>query len=351
MAQAPVVPPEELAPGLHGVFSATITPSDSDTVRAARLALRRPALYSPLLALHRSPVDGNATTAQRSVSLAGVQWPEGPSLLDTVHPAEGALTVLPELSGLPSGLSPDQIKARAERRGGAFEQALSDAARAGKGYLVGSYPERDGERFYHTVVLAGPDGAILGRYRATHPDADPASWAAPGDQIAVIPTPLGRIGLASAVELAVPELGALYAAMRADILAAPAGSPAALKVEVDAKLYGVPDPPTGRADFFPYAAAEQDQFWIVSGGRRDGDHTAAAIYGPEPVVLTPTLTAAAGADAVRYETVIPAPGTWINQSQLIAGQQAQWFIPLVLPEQNACLSRWRAMSAEPLPCI
>jgi predicted amidohydrolase len=351
LAQAPVVPPEELAPGLHGVFSATITPSDSNTVRAARLALRRPALYLPLLALHRSPVDGNATGAQRSVSLAGVQWPEGPSLLDTVHPAEGALTVLPELSGLPSGLSPDQIKARAERKGGAFEQALSDAARVGKGYLVGSYPERDGERFYHTVVLAGPDGAILGRYRATHPDATRTSWAAPGDQIAVIPTPLGRIGLASAVELAVPELGALYAAMRADILAAPAGPPEALKVEVDADLFAVPDPPTGRADLFPYAAAQQNQFWIVSGGRRDRDHTAAAIYGPEPVVLTPTLTAAAGADAVRYETVVPAPGTWINQSQLIAGQQAQWFIPLVLLEQNACLRRWRAMSAAPLPCL
>jgi predicted amidohydrolase len=27
LTQAPVVPPEELAPGLHGVFSATITPS------------------------------------------------------------------------------------------------------------------------------------------------------------------------------------------------------------------------------------------------------------------------------------------------------------------------------------
>jgi predicted amidohydrolase len=313
--------------------------------------LRRPALYLPLLALHRGPVDGNATGTQRGASLAGVQWPEGPSLLNTVHPAEGALTVLPELSGLPSGLSADEIKARAERRGGAFEEALADAARAGKGYLVGSYPERDGERVYHTVVLAGPDGAILGRYRATHPDADHASWAAPGDQIAVIPTSLGRIGLASADELAVPELGALYGAMRADILAAPAGAPEALKVEVDASLFAVPDPPTGRADFFPCAAAHQNQLWIVSGGRRDGDHTAAAIYGPEPVVLTPTITAAAGADAVRYETAGPTPGTWINQSQLIAGQQAEWFVPLVLPEQNACLKRWRATGDAPLPCL
>ena len=36
---------------------------------------------------------------------------------------------------------------------------------------------------------------------------------------------------------------------------------------------------------------------------------------------------------------------------MIAGQQAQWFVPLVLPEQNACLERWRATGAAPLPCL
>jgi predicted amidohydrolase len=351
LAQAPVVPPEELAPGLHGIFTATIAPSDADRLRAERMALRRPALYTPLLALHRSPVDGNASTTRLVVSLVAVQWPEGPSRMDSVRAVEGALTVLPELSALPTGLGPDEIKARAEPRGGAFEKALSDAALAAKGYLVGSFPEGDGDRVYHTVVLAGPDGAILGRYRATHPDAAHARWATPGDAIVVIPTPLGRIGLASADELAVPELGGLYGAMRADILAAPAGAPEALKVEVDAALFSVPDPPTGRADFFPFAAAKQNQLWLVSGGRREGRYTAAAIYGPEPVVSTPTLTAAEGEDSVRYETPIPAPGTWINQSQLIAGQQAQWFVPLVLPDDNACLRRWRAADTGVMPCL
>lgn len=48
-------------------------------------------------------------------------------------------------------------------------------------------------------------------------------WASAGDGPAVIDTPLGRIGLAVAEELRVPELGALYGALRTDILAAPAG--------------------------------------------------------------------------------------------------------------------------------
>lgn len=350
LAQAPVVPPEVLPPGLRELVSATIVPAESAGPRAAALARRRPALYMPLLALHRSPVDGNATREPRRVALAAAQWPEGPALLDTAQPAAGELMVLPQLSALPSGLAMAGIAARAETRGGPFETALARAAQAGGGFLVGSYPERDGLRLYHTVALAGPDGAILGRYRVTHPSAAEAAWATPGDRPVVVTTALGRIGLATAGELAVPELGGLYGALRADILAAPAGLPEPLKVEVDAQLFAVGDPPTGRADFFPYAAAKQNQLWLVSGGRRAGNETAAAIYGPEPVVETPTLTAGPTDGVVRHRPVVPAPGTWIDQRQLIANQQALYFVPLVLDEPSSCLARWRAEGSAPFPC-
>lgn len=56
----------------------------------------------------------------------------------------------------------------------------------------------------------------------------------------------------------------------------------------------------------------------MSGGRNAGEMIAAAIYGPERIVETPTLTAQAGEDAVRYRKRVPAPGTWINQQLLIA---------------------------------
>jgi hypothetical protein len=90
--------------------------------------------------------------------------------------------------------------------------------------------------------------------------------------------------------------------------------------------------------------------WLLSGGRRVGSGTAAAIYGPEPIVETPTLTAGLDDKVLRYKTLVPAPGTWINQQQLIANQQALYFVPLVLDEAARCMVRWRSSGTEPFPC-
>lgn len=351
LAQAPVVPPELLPPGLNGFITQTILPAAADPLREQQLARRRPALYNPLLALRRSPVDATATrTSLPAVPLAAAQWPQGPARLGSAQPQAGELLVLPELSALPSGLTANQIVARAERRGGPFETTLGARARAGAGYLVGSYPEREGARVFHTVVLAGPAGTVLGRYRATHLSEAERSWASAGDAAQVVSTPLGRIGLASAGDLAVPEMVGVLQTLRSDVVAVPAGGPGSIKVEIDPRLYVVPDPPTGRADLHPYLAAKLGQFWLVSGGRQIGASTAAGIYGPEPVVSTPTLTAAPGAEIVRYRTALPAPGTWINQQQLIDGQRNDLYRPLVLESGNSCFQRWKRMGHGLLGC-
>ena len=350
LVQAPVVPPEVLPPGLNGFFATTIIPAEADAVREQRLAARRPSLYNPLLALRRAPVDNTATAPPRPVRLAAAQWTGNASRLSSSQPQLQELLVLPELSSLPSGLNVAEISRRAERRGGAFEQLLARRAKAGRGYLVGSYPEQDGSKVFHTVALAGPAGTVLGRYRATHLSAAEQTWASPGDAPMVLSTPLGRIGLATAADLAVTEVTGLYQSLRTDVLAVPSGDPAALKVEIDPRLYAVSDPPTGRADLHPYLAAKLGQFWLVSGGRRVGGSTAAGIYGPEPVVQTPTLTAAPGSDAVRHRTVVPAPGTWINQQQLIDGQRNDLFKPLVLDPANVCFQSWKRAGHGPVGC-
>lgn len=350
LVQAPVVPPAVLPPGLNGLIATTIIPAEADAVRERRLASRRPALYNPLLALRRAPVDTTATATPRPVQLAAAQWTGDPSRLTRSQPQAQELLVLPELTGLPRGLQAAEIARRAERRGGSFEQLLAQRAKAGNGYLVGSYPEREGSRVFHTVALAGPAGTILARYRATHLSAAEKAWARAGDAPTLVSTPLGRIGLATAADLAVTEVTGFYQSLRTDVLAVPSGDPSALKVEIDRRLYAVSDPPTGRADLHPYLAAKLGQFWVVSGGRRVGDATAAGIYGPEPVVHTPTLTAVAGADAVRHRTVVPAPGTWINQQQLIDGQRNDLFKPLVLDPGNPCFQAWRKAGHGTVAC-
>ncbi|ELX8380020.1 nitrilase-related carbon-nitrogen hydrolase [Providencia vermicola] len=329
VAQSPVLSPLELEPGLNGIYSATIDLDEADKQRNALLAKRRPELYFPTLAFHRSPTDANATATKTQATLIAAQWEKSVSDLSSVKVEENALLVLPELSALPYTNDPNVLLTHAEKQGGAFEQALGQIASEGKGYVVGSYPEIDVDKLYHTVVLAGPAGDILARYRVTHLNERDKGWASAGHSVSVTTTPIGRIALAAAHELEVPELGGLYSTLRADIIAAPAGLPSDLRVEIDSHLYSVDNPPTGRADFIPYAIATLNQLWVVCGGRSERDFTSAAIYGPEPVVLTPTLTAERGAADVRLQAQVPAPYTWINQERLISGQQAIWFPPLV----------------------
>lgn len=81
------------------------------------------------------------------------------------------------------------------------------------------------------------------------------------------------------------------------------GPPSSLKVEIDRQLSAVADPPTGWADLHPCLAAKLGQFWLVAVGRPTSDSTAAGIFGPEPMVHTPTLTGTPGADAVRFTPV------------------------------------------------
>ena len=113
------------------------------------------------------------------------------------------------------------IAAAAEASGGNSEKRLCDLAKDGGAYVVGSYPERDGANVYHTIALAGPEGKILGRYRASHLPPSQMRWAKEGSEWVVVPTPIGRIGLALGEELAVPEVFGMLSAMRADVIDVP----------------------------------------------------------------------------------------------------------------------------------
>lgn len=68
------------------------------------------------------------------------------------------------------------------------------------------------------------------------------------------------------------------------------------------------------------------------------------------MVHTPTLTGTPAADAVRFTTIVPAPGTLINQQQLIDGQRNVLFRTFVLESGISCFHAWSATGSGWVSC-
>ena len=178
----------------------------------------------------------------------------------------------------------------------------------------------------------------MARYRGTHLGTDRA-WAKAGDAFVVAPTAIGRIALALGDELAgAGSVRSFYLAERADIVAAPTGVWRGPVVEIDPKLFNTPPPPD--TPFMPYAAAKLGQFWVAAAGWAPPGKPAGLLLGPEPVIATPPRVAPPG-ERVDAEVAAPWSELWINQDQLIDGQQPSNTLPLVLANDNACLATWR----------
>ncbi len=141
-----------------------------------------------------------------------------------------ALVILPEMFCCPydSAVFP----AYAEPEGGPAWRALSDAAREARVYLVGgSMPEVDSAgRIYNTCYIFDPRGRQIGKHRKMHLfDIDVAGGQrfresdslSPGDQVTVVETEFGRLGVAICYDLRFPELARLMALRGAKILVYP----------------------------------------------------------------------------------------------------------------------------------
>jgi len=73
---------------------------------------------------------------------------------------------------------------------------------------LGAYPERVDERTYNTSVVVAPDGSIAATYRKRHLfgfDGGETRLMTAGEDLVVLPTPIGRTGLATCYDLRFPE--------------------------------------------------------------------------------------------------------------------------------------------------
>ncbi|MCL6478669.1 MAG: carbon-nitrogen hydrolase family protein [Peptococcaceae bacterium] len=146
--------------------------------------------------------------------------------------AAGArLVVLPEMFNCPYVADMFPVYAETCPDGETFRM-LAGAAGEEKIYLVGgSVPERAGDRVFNSSFVFGPKGELLGRHRKIHLfDVDlpggvrvkESSTLGAGNDITVIDTAMGRIGVAICYDIRFPELIRLMVLAGARVVVVPA---------------------------------------------------------------------------------------------------------------------------------
>jgi deaminated glutathione amidase len=196
---------------------------------------------------------------------------------DCVAATGADLVVLPEsaTTGFTPGVDVDTLwDLVSEIPGPVLEPFTAVAAELGIHLVVGSYargPERG--VVHNAAVLIGP-GGVLGIYRKTHPfggeRADRGGWVTPGEDICVVQTPIGRIGLIICFDGDYPELSRITAIEGAEIIC----RPSALLRSAD--LWEL----TNRARAY-------DNHVYVVGANATGIDPAGVIYFGNSMIVTP----------------------------------------------------------------
>jgi predicted amidohydrolase len=144
------------------------------------------------------------------------------------------LLVLPECA-VPGYMfdSAEEALAFAEEIPGRSTEILERECRRLGLHVVCGLLERDGDALRNAAVLVGPAG-LIGTYRKTHlPFLGVDRFVAPGDELSVYETPLGRIGMEICYDLRFPEVTRTLALKGADIVAHPTNFPMAAKVQTE----------------------------------------------------------------------------------------------------------------------
>jgi predicted amidohydrolase len=151
-------------------------------------------------------------------------------LVRRCHAATGAeLMVLPEsvTTGFTPGIDTEQLWDLVSELPGPVLQPFADlAAELGTHLVLGAY-ERGQRRgvVYNAAVVLSPSGELLGVYRKTHPfgheRADNGGWTTPGEDILVVDTSLGRIGVIICFDGDYPELSRITALAGAEVICRP----------------------------------------------------------------------------------------------------------------------------------
>ncbi len=146
------------------------------------------------------------------------------TVLTALKNADCDLVVLPEFFATGyQFVSREEVKELAEEiPGGYTTRHLLNLSREKNMYIVAGLPERDGNRFFNSAILTGPEGYI-GTYRKTHLFFEEKLYFNAGDTgFRVWNTGIGRIGIMICFDWFFPESMRILSLMGADIVAHPA---------------------------------------------------------------------------------------------------------------------------------
>lgn len=171
----------------------------------------------------------------RTLRAAAVQFPivagnidanlqQARQALQRVHDQGGRLAVLPEMWS--SGYAYKRLAEMAAETPRVAAELASLAARLDL-VIVGSLPEKDGNNIFNTAFVHDR-GQEIARYRKLHlfSPMQEDRYLAAGDRTLVVPTSVGRLGLAICYDLRFPELFRRLALDGAELICVPAEWPA-----------------------------------------------------------------------------------------------------------------------------
>jgi len=338
------------------ILYAEIDTAAFDNHARSLLKSRRPALYGDVM-LNMSPRPMLASRQSHTVSALAVQYEPKPGdtranmaaidrLLSQSATMNTNLIVLPEntLTGLPASAAEAKQYAAATADA---ESHFKTLAASYQSYLVYSVTEADGDALYTRATLLDPDGAVVGHYRKTHPNAAEAAWLTGGDALPVFATRIGRIGILFGGEAQFPEAADVLSVNRADIIAVPAAwdGQFGLADGLDKGFLAVPYPKN--TNVFWYSTAKTAQAYVVVAnfvGSDRGYKGSSGLYSLDPTngYYPPMLASDSGATALtmNFETIAPATW-WTSQQYIIDGRRPSLYIPLVLDPEGECFKEWR----------
>jgi predicted amidohydrolase len=331
-----------------------IDPARFDNDQKKTLALRRPELYKDL-AFFRAPTDGAATQESSPVLARAVQYQVDENdfdgnlnrcdtLIKTLQAdsKQSNLVVLPAYSFC-GPVSKGNYQSLGEKLLGKSTQAASDFAVRLKTHLVASFIEKDGESYFHTAVLLGPDGKLIGQYRQTHLDPSLLFLAA-GSDLPVYETAIGRIGLLLNDDLRFPEASGVMALRRADLIAVPTNWSGQYGGRLQDAQGLFDHPCAANTMIFWYAAAKTAQaYTVVANAVGNGCMGSSGVFTINPIdsLEIPEVASIDKEEVVSLAFNTLGKTLWMNQQKLVGGRRADLAAPLVFPLNSSSLEKWK----------